>query len=95
MSEAYRLGSHGFRSRLIIGSGKYASFEQNRRCAEESGAEINQNLDCVWPKLVRAAERLDCVGGAAVRAKRDAEVRNRFEEIRLNCDRAPKARDRS
>jgi thiazole synthase len=40
MSEAYRLGSHGFRSRLIIGSGKYASFEQNRRCAEESGAEM-------------------------------------------------------
>jgi thiazole synthase len=40
MSEAYRLGSHGFTSRLIIGSGKYASFEQNRRCAEESGAEM-------------------------------------------------------
>ena len=40
MSEAYRLGSHGFTSRLIIGSGKYASFELNRRCAEESGAEM-------------------------------------------------------
>jgi thiazole synthase len=40
MSDGYRLGSHAFRSRLIIGSGKYASFEQNRRCAEESGAEL-------------------------------------------------------
>ena len=36
----YTLGSHTFRSRLIIGSGKYASFEQNRTCADESGAEM-------------------------------------------------------
>jgi thiazole synthase len=36
----YQLGSHGFTSRLIIGSGKYASFEQNRACAEASGAEM-------------------------------------------------------
>ena len=35
-----RLGAHEFRSRLIIGSGKYASFEQNLACAEASGAEM-------------------------------------------------------
>jgi thiazole synthase len=37
---AYQLGEHSFRSRLIIGSGKYASFEQNLECLEESGAEM-------------------------------------------------------
>ena len=36
---AYTLGSHEFTSRLIIGSGKYESFEQNLACAEASGAE--------------------------------------------------------
>jgi len=36
----YTLGGHTFRSRLIIGSGKYASFAQNLACAEESGAEM-------------------------------------------------------
>ena len=41
MAEAgYALGAHPFRSRLIIGSGKYASFEQNLACAEASGAEM-------------------------------------------------------
>jgi thiazole synthase len=40
MSSSYTLGEHTFRSRLIIGSGKYASFEQNRDCAEASGAEM-------------------------------------------------------
>jgi thiazole synthase len=40
MSDSYKLGTHEFRSRLIIGSGKYASFEQNRACADESGAEM-------------------------------------------------------
>ncbi|MEE9607156.1 MAG: thiazole synthase [Myxococcota bacterium] len=40
MSESYRLGSFEFTSRLIIGSGKYASFEENLACAEASGAEI-------------------------------------------------------
>ncbi|MGH0032104.1 MAG: thiazole synthase [Myxococcota bacterium] len=39
-SGTYTLGSHTFHSRLIIGSGKYASFEQNRQCADESGAEM-------------------------------------------------------
>jgi thiazole synthase len=37
---AYTLGPHGFDSRLIIGSGKYASFEQNLACAIASGAEM-------------------------------------------------------
>ncbi len=37
---AYTLGSHSFDSRLIIGSGKYASFGQNLECAEVSGAEM-------------------------------------------------------
>ena len=37
---AYTLGSHEFESRLIIGSGKYESFEQNLECAVESGAEM-------------------------------------------------------
>jgi thiazole synthase len=40
MSGAYSLDSHHFTSRLIIGSGKYASFEQNLACAEASGAEM-------------------------------------------------------
>ena len=40
MADGYSLGSHEFRSRLIIGSGKYASFEENLACAEASGAEM-------------------------------------------------------
>ncbi len=41
MTEAgYTLGSESFRSRLIIGSGKYESFQQNLDCAEASGAEM-------------------------------------------------------
>ena len=40
MSASYTLGSHEFTSRLIIGSGKYESFEQNLECAEASGAEM-------------------------------------------------------
>ena len=39
-SDSYKLGGHEFQSRLIIGSGKYASFEQNRACADASGAEM-------------------------------------------------------
>lgn len=38
--ESWRIGDREFRSRLIIGSGKYASFEQNLECAEASGAEM-------------------------------------------------------
>jgi thiazole synthase len=40
VSDTYTIGPHTFRSRLIIGSGKYASFEQNLACAEASGAEM-------------------------------------------------------
>jgi thiazole synthase len=40
MEEGYALGGRRFRSRLIIGTGKYASFEQNLACAEAAGAEI-------------------------------------------------------
>jgi len=38
--DSYTLGSHSFRSRLIIGTGKYESFEQNLAAAEASGAEM-------------------------------------------------------
>lgn len=38
--DPYTLGEHTFHSRLIIGSGKYESFEQNLACAEISGAEM-------------------------------------------------------
>jgi thiazole synthase len=38
--DSYTLGSHTFKSRLIIGSGKYESFEQNLAAAEASGAEM-------------------------------------------------------
>jgi len=37
---AFRIGDHAFHSRLIIGTGKYESFEQNLECARESGAEM-------------------------------------------------------
>jgi thiazole synthase len=40
MPDSYTLGARNFGSRLIIGSGKYASFEQNLACAEESGTEM-------------------------------------------------------
>ena len=38
--QSYTLGAHTFSSRLIIGTGKYASFEQNLACAEAAGAEM-------------------------------------------------------
>jgi thiazole synthase len=37
---AFQLGEHFFHSRLIIGSGKYESFQQNLACLEASGAEM-------------------------------------------------------
>jgi thiazole synthase len=40
MNAAFTLGSHSFTSRLIIGSGKYESFQQNLDCAEASGAQM-------------------------------------------------------
>ncbi len=39
-SEPYQLGNHTFTSRLIVGTGKYESFEQNLACVEASGAEM-------------------------------------------------------
>ena len=36
----YRIGTYEFRSRLIIGTGKYKSFEENRQAAEAAGAEM-------------------------------------------------------
>jgi len=38
--DTYRLGSFEFRSRLIIGTGRYKSFEENRRALDASGAEM-------------------------------------------------------
>jgi thiazole synthase len=40
MSDTYTLGTHTFTSRLITGTGKYESFEQNLACAEASGTEM-------------------------------------------------------
>jgi thiazole synthase len=39
-ASSFRIGGHTFRSRLIVGTGKYASFEQNLECAEAAGAEM-------------------------------------------------------
>jgi len=39
-ADAFRIGERTFTSRLIIGSGKYESFEQNLACLEASGAEM-------------------------------------------------------
>ena len=38
--DLFQLGDRTFSSRLLIGTGKYASFEENRRCIEASGAEV-------------------------------------------------------
>ncbi|MDX1649206.1 MAG: thiazole synthase, partial [Myxococcota bacterium] len=40
MAEGYTLGSRTFRSRLIVGTGKYPSFELQARAIAESGAEM-------------------------------------------------------
>ncbi len=40
MSENFRLGDLELRSRLIIGSGKYKSFRENREALDASGAEM-------------------------------------------------------
>ena len=37
---SYHLGEFEFRSRLIIGTGRYKSFEENRRALDASGAEM-------------------------------------------------------
>jgi thiazole synthase len=40
ISDPFVLAGREYRSRLIIGSGKYRSFDENRRAAEAAGAEI-------------------------------------------------------
>jgi thiazole synthase len=40
MAETYTLGSHALRSRLIVGTGKYPSFEIQREAIRESGADL-------------------------------------------------------
>ncbi len=40
MSSSFRLGDLELRSRLIIGTGKYKSFEENRLALDASGAEM-------------------------------------------------------
>ena len=40
MSNTLTIAGKTYRSRLLVGSGKYASFEQNAEAAEASGAEI-------------------------------------------------------
>jgi thiazole synthase len=39
-SEVWRIGGHEFRSRLLVGTGKYPDFETMRQCHEASSAEI-------------------------------------------------------
>ncbi|MGD8375159.1 MAG: thiazole synthase [Acidobacteriota bacterium] len=39
-SDRLTIAGREFGSRLILGSGKYASFQQNRECVEAAGAEI-------------------------------------------------------
>ncbi|MAE94878.1 MAG: thiazole synthase [Deltaproteobacteria bacterium] len=40
MTSAYTLGSHSFESRLIVGSGKYDSFQTQLEATEASGADM-------------------------------------------------------
>ena len=40
MDDLFELGGHTFRSRLIVGTGKYKDFDETRRAIEASGAEI-------------------------------------------------------
>ena len=40
MTSRYQIGKYGFSSRLIIGTGKYKSFEENKLALEASGAEM-------------------------------------------------------
>src|SRR2546422_4990903 len=40
MNDAFTLAGREYRSRLIVGTGKYRSFEETRRAVEAAGAEI-------------------------------------------------------
>ena len=39
-ADTFRLGDREFRSRLLVGTGKYKDFDETRNAIEESGAEI-------------------------------------------------------
>src|SRR5258708_38337335 len=40
MSTSFTIAGRTFQSRLIVGTGKYASFQQMARCHEASGADM-------------------------------------------------------
>src|SRR5919204_1547 len=40
MSESFQIAGREFRSRLIVGTGKYRSFQEMARCHQASGAEM-------------------------------------------------------
>src|SRR5579883_3305875 len=40
MSESLTIAGRAFRSRLIVGTGKYRTFQEMQRCHEASGAEM-------------------------------------------------------
>src|SRR5258708_13546578 len=40
MQETLRIADREFRSRLIVGTGKYRSFQEMQRCHQASGAEM-------------------------------------------------------
>ena len=40
LEDPFVLAGKSYRSRLIVGSGKYRSFEETRRATEAAGAEI-------------------------------------------------------
>src|ERR1700680_1948478 len=40
MPETLRIAGRAFRSRLIVGTGKYRTFQEMQRCHEASGAEM-------------------------------------------------------
>lgn len=39
-ADSFQLGSHRLTSRLIVGTGKYATFEQMQQCLAEAGTEV-------------------------------------------------------
>jgi thiazole synthase len=60
VSDGYTLGSHSFRSRLITGSGKYASLAQMREATQAAGADM----------ITVALRRVDLAGPASEAGER-------------------------
>ncbi|HKK53287.1 MAG TPA: thiazole synthase [Myxococcota bacterium] len=61
-AEGFAIGDRCFQSRLIIGTGKYESFEQNLACAEAAGAEmVTVALRRVNFDAARGARLLDVI----------------------------------